>query len=127
MEPQKQPVKAGAIMFNEKLLEHDALTEGADGGRLTSIINQLEKLGLWNEYKHDADIAPMKRLRDIHDQVFLNDLHKRAYSGLDKLDPNTPLIKESFEIARFGAGAVLDAVDLIMNGDVGKAFCLTDS
>lgn len=112
-------------MFNEKLLEHDPLTEGVEGGRLNAIIMNLQKAGLWEKFMTEADIAPMKRLRDIHDQEFLNDLHKRSYSGLDKLDPNTPLIKESFEIARFGAGGVLDAVDKIMSKEAEKAFCLT--
>jgi acetoin utilization deacetylase AcuC-like enzyme len=115
----------GVIMFNEKLLEHDPLTEGVEGGRLNAIIMNLQKAGLWEKFMTEADIAPMKRLRDIHDQEFLNDLHKRSYSGLDKLDPNTPLIKESFEIARFGAGGVLDAVDKIMSKEAEKAFCLT--
>ena len=113
------------IMYNEKLLEHDKLTAGEEGGRLSSIINQLKLHNLWDGLAFEADIAPMKRLRDIHDPNFLNDLHKRAYSGLDKLDSKTPLIKESFEIARFGAGGVLDAVDKIMTGEAKRAFCLT--
>ena len=125
LEIEKQPIKSCVIMFNEMLIEHDSLTEGADGRRLDSIITSLKELGLWDEYKHEADIAPMKRLRDIHNQDFLNDLHKRAYSGLEKLDPKTPLIKESFEIARFGAGGVLDAVDMIMEEKAKRAFCLT--
>ena len=113
------------IMYNEKLLEHDQLSMGKEGGRLSSIIEQLKLHNLWDGIAMEADIAPMKRLRDIHDPNFLNDLHKRAYSGLDKLDSKTPLIKESFEIARFGAGGVLDAVDKIMIGEAKRAFCLT--
>lgn len=114
------------IMYNEKLLEHDQLTAGIEGGRLGCIIEELQKNGLWNEeIAIQADIAPMKRLRDIHNSEFLDELHKRVYSGLDKLDPKTPLIKESFEIARFGAGGVLDAVDKIMIGEAKKAFCMT--
>ncbi len=113
------------VMFNEKLLEHDQLTAGKEGGRLSSIIKQLQLNNLWEGIAMEADIAPMKRLRDIHDPNFLNELHKRAYSGLNKLDEKTPLIKESFEIARFGAGGVLDAVDKIMNNEAKRAFCLT--
>lgn len=112
-------------MYNPKLLEYDPLTQNVEGGRLASIIEQLQRDNLWEGLVHEADIAPMKRLRDIHDQEFLNDLHRRAYSGLEKLDAHTPLIKESFEIARFGAGGVLDAVDKIMSGQARNAFCLT--
>jgi len=115
----------GVIMYNPKLLEYDPLTQNVEGGRLASIIDQLQRDNLWETMVREADIAPMKRLRDIHDQDFLNDLHRRAYSGVEKLDAHTPLIKESFEIARFGAGGVLDAVDKIMSGEAKTAFCLT--
>ncbi len=112
-------------MYNPKLLEYDPLTVKTEGGRLASIISQLENDGMWGSLAGEADIAPMKRLRDIHDQDFLNDLHRRAYSGLEMLDAHTPLIKDSFEIARFGAGGVLDAVDKVMSGEAKSAFCLT--
>ena len=114
------------IMYNEKLLEHDRLTAGNEGGRLGGIIDELQNVGLWNDkVAKQADIAPMKRLRDIHNSEFLDALHKRVYSGLEKLDPKTPVIKESFEIARFDAGGVLDAVDKVMSEEVKRAFCLT--
>lgn len=115
----------GIIMYNTKLLDYDHLTESQEGGRLSSIIKELKQGLIWDRIAREADIAPMKRLRDIHEQGFLNDLHRRAYSGLEKLDEHTPLIKEAFEIARFGAGGVLDAVDLIMAEEVKTAFCIT--
>ncbi len=115
----------GVVMYNAKLLEHDPLTENGAGGRLASIIDQLQRDNLWDGLTREADIAPMKRLREIHDPEFLNELHKRSYSGADQLDDRTPLIRESFEIARFGAGGVLDAVDKIMSGEAATAFCLT--
>ncbi|HAE37715.1 MAG TPA: hypothetical protein DCG57_03635 [Candidatus Riflebacteria bacterium] len=115
----------GVILYNEKLLEYDPLTQKPEGGRLSLIIDQLQKNGLWEGAARSADIAPMKRLREIHDPDFLNDLHRRSYSGAEQLDAYTPLIKESFEIARFGAGGVLDAVDLVMSGQAERAFCLT--
>ncbi|MGM0601212.1 MAG: histone deacetylase family protein [Candidatus Rifleibacteriota bacterium] len=117
--------QGGIITFNSKLLEHDPLTSEEEGGRLALIVEQLKRDGLWQDHFVEADIAPMKRLRDIHNPDYLNDLHRRSYSGVEKLDANTPLIKKSFEIARFGAGGVLDAVDAIMSGMVSSALCLT--
>ena len=115
----------GVISFHPKLLEHDPLTEESEGGRLSLIIDQLKADGLWEERSFDADIAPMKRLRDIHDPEYLNDLHRRSYSGVEQLDSHTPLIRKSFEIARFGAGGVLDSIDRIMQDECNSALCLT--
>ena len=67
----------------------------------------------------------MKRLRDIHDNDYLNDLHKMSVHGRESLDKETPLMGKSFEIARFGAGGVLDAVDQIMEHKIPSALCLT--
>lgn len=115
----------GLIFYNPKILEHDPLTENSEGGRVSLIIEQLKKDHLWDNLVHVSDLAPMKRLRNIHDSVYLNDLHRRSYSGLEQLDAHTPIIRKSFEIARFGAGAVLDAVDKIMQEEITSAFCLT--
>lgn len=120
-----KPLREAVVFYNEKLLEYDPLTEKQEGGRLSSIIDQMKTDGVWEGRTVDADIAPMKRLRDIHDNDYLNDLHKRSYSGLEQLDENTPLIKQAFEIARFGAGGVLDAVDRIMEEQIQSALCLT--
>jgi acetoin utilization deacetylase AcuC-like enzyme len=113
------------LMFHPTMLEHDPLTRGAGGTRLQSIVDELVLEGLWGEGVHEAGIAPMKRLRDVHDPDFLNDLHRRCLSGLEQLDPATPINEKSFEAARFGAGGVLDAIDLIMAGDLPRAICLT--
>jgi acetoin utilization deacetylase AcuC-like enzyme len=115
----------GIITFNEKLLDHDPLTREPEGGRLALVVKQLQEDGLWEDHFLPADIAPMKRLRDIHHPDYLNDLHRRSYSGVEQLDSHTPLIKKSFEIARFGAGGVLDAVDAIMEKRANTALCLT--
>ncbi len=115
----------GAILFHPGLLDQDRLTATPEGGRLSLIIEQLTFDGIWQEAVHEADIAPMKRLRDIHDPEYLNSLHKRSVLGLDKLDSATPLMEKSFEIARYGAGGVLDAIDLVMEEKYRTAFCLT--
>lgn len=115
----------GVIMFHPKLLEHDPLSASPEGSRLAMIIERLTLDGLWNDGIYEADIAPMKRLREIHEAEYLNVLHKKSVYGADQLDEDTPIMGKSFEIARFGAGGVLDAVDLIMSQKAKRAFCLT--
>jgi len=115
----------GAIFFHPDLLSHDPLTATSEGGRLGLIIDQLIQDGLWPLQVHEADIAPMKRLRDIHDPDYLNELHRRSVYKVSQLDPNTPIMEKSFEIARFGAGCVLDGIDSIMEEIIPSAFCLT--
>ena len=116
---------SGAVMFNPGLLDHDPRTAVNGVARLQAIIDELVLEGLWADFVHESDIAPMKRLRDVHGQDFLNDLHRRCVSGLEHLDGETPINAKSFEASRYGAGGVLDAIDLVMNGEIERAVCLT--
>lgn len=115
----------GVVIFHPDLLLNDPLTATAEGGRLALSVNQLMYDGLWGENVVEADLAPLKRLRDIHDEAFLNELHRRATHGLKEIDPRTPLMEKSFELARRCAGGVLDGIDLIMSGEVPSALVLT--
>ncbi|MBF0500340.1 MAG: histone deacetylase [Candidatus Riflebacteria bacterium] len=116
---------AGVILFHPDMLLHDPLTATIEGGRLALITEQLVLDGLWGHQIVEADIATMKRLRDIHEENYLNELHRKSTHGVSQLDARTPLMEKSFEIARFSAGGVLDAIDLVMNEEVPTALCLT--
>ncbi|MFZ2958688.1 MAG: histone deacetylase [Candidatus Ozemobacteraceae bacterium] len=115
----------GVILFHPDLLLNDPLTASAEGGRLGLITQKLTLDGLWGDQVVEADLATMKRLRDVHEESYLNELHRRSTYGAQQLDPRTPLMEKSFEIARRGAGAVLDAIDIIMSGEAPTALCLT--
>ncbi|OQA05697.1 MAG: Acetoin utilization protein AcuC [bacterium ADurb.Bin374] len=117
--------QGGVIMYSPDLLLHDPLVTGPEGTRLQLIIEELVNAGMWPDQIHEADIATMKRLREIHDPEYLDLLHKRCTHGVGSLDQETPVMEKSFEVARFGAGGVLDAIDLIMDGKIPNAACLT--
>jgi acetoin utilization deacetylase AcuC-like enzyme len=121
----EQSVGSGAIMFHPDLLQYDNPGLPPENGRLACIVDRLILDGLWAEAACQADIAPLKRLRDIHQEDYLTELHRKAGAGVEKLDERTPLMEKSFELARYGAGGVLDAVDLIMTEEISTAFVLT--
>ncbi len=112
-------------MFHPDLVAQDAVSSSPEGGRIGLIVDRLIIDGLWGDLVYEADIAPLKRLRDIHEEDYLNDLHRRTTLGVPALDPRTPVMEKSFDLARIGAGEVLDAIDMIMEGEISTAFCLT--
>jgi len=113
------------LFYHPDLMVEDPLHAGPEGGRLGLIIDQLVVDGLWGELLIEAEPAPLKRLRDIHEEEYLNDLHKRVTHGAKELDPLTPLSEKSLELARLNAGEVLDAIDGVMSGELVTAACLT--
>ncbi|MBF0406362.1 MAG: hypothetical protein HQM10_03330 [Candidatus Riflebacteria bacterium] len=117
--------KSAAIFFHPDFLLHDKFCTCEDGGRMELIVEKLNFEGLWGENIVEADMAPMKRLKDVHDEIFLNDLHKKITHGTEKIEENTPVMDKSFEIARRGAGGVIDAIDMVMEEKISSALCLT--
>ncbi|MBF0546281.1 MAG: histone deacetylase [Candidatus Riflebacteria bacterium] len=117
--------KKGVIFFHPDFLLADAFYSSSEGGRMALITERLNLDGLWGEQIVEADMAPLKRIKDIHDENFLTELHKKITHGAEKIEENTPVMEKSFEIARRAAGGLLDAIDLIMKGEVSSAFCLS--
>ena len=112
-------------MYHPDLAIQDPLSATSEGGRISLIVDRLIQDGLWGDMVCEADIAPLKRLRDVHEEEYLNDLHRRITLGIHQLDAHTPVMEKSFDLARIGAGEVLDAIDLIMEKEIRSAFCLT--
>lgn len=113
------------LVYHPDLILQDQVASSSEGGRIGLIIDQLMADGLWDEMLLEPDIAPLKRLRDIHEEDYLNELHKRCTYGAGQLDEQTPIMEKSFDLARLGAGGVLDSIDLMMAGEATTALVLT--
>jgi len=93
--------------------------------RLAAIANALRERGL------DAACRPiavepidMKFVRRIHDADYIERVERACTEDRPYIDvPDSAICAESFDIARLAAGAVVRAVDDVMNGEIDNAFC----
>ncbi|MEN2985402.1 MAG: histone deacetylase [Thermodesulfovibrionaceae bacterium] len=89
--------------------------------RLIAIVNTLKNSDLWQKLIH---IKPRKAKEDeillVHTLDYLN---KIKNSPPRFLDPDTYLSENTYEVALYAVGAVLDAVDGIINKSFDSAFC----
>lgn len=114
----------GGIFYNPIMLDHENSLINRPSNRLKSIVTALITEGLWNDYVFEASIAPMKRIKDVHCPEYLEALHKKSIANVENLDEFTLLLPKTFESARYGAGAVIDAIDTIMSNVIKNAVCL---
>jgi acetoin utilization deacetylase AcuC-like enzyme len=93
--------------------------------RLRAIDDQLISSGLMHFLNHqDAPRATDEQLLRVHPQSYLDFVREHVpTAGLNYLDPDTPLSPDSLEAAYRAAGAVVAAVDMVMNREVENAFC----
>jgi len=93
--------------------------------RMAAIQDQLIRSGL--EYvvrQYDAKPLNKKYLALAHSQAHINHLFNNAPSeGLFKLDDDTYMNAVSLNAALYSAGAVVNAVDLVMSNELSAAFC----
>lgn len=114
------------VFSHPACLQHDVGQEHPEApARLHAIADQLLSSGL--EYvirQKDATAASDAQLALAHDPAYIQLVqHKQPDTGLAWLDDDTAIMAKSVRAARFAAGAVINAVDLVMQADDQQAFC----
>jgi acetoin utilization deacetylase AcuC-like enzyme len=71
----------------------------------------------------EARHATADELSLVHDPRYVEAVRAIAESGGGRLDADTVVSAGSWDAGTAGAGAVLDAVDLALGGDVPRSFC----
>jgi len=93
--------------------------------RLVAVRDYLASVGLTTEWRNDA-ATPITReeTKRIHAARYVDTLHALAPSrGLVAVDPDTFLGPGSITAAEHAAGAMRDAVRLVLAGDAQRVFC----
>jgi acetoin utilization deacetylase AcuC-like enzyme len=93
--------------------------------RLHAINDQLIASGLLDHLIHyDAEQASKEQLTQVHTNEYVKWVFQQAPTeGLIHLDGDTAMNKFTLSAALHAAGAAVQAVDLVMAGDVENAFC----
>lgn len=93
--------------------------------RLQAIHDSLVGGGLYARLQHhQAPPATREQLARVHSPAYIERVERSApSSGLVYLDPDTAMNPHTWNAALRAAGAVAAAVDLVVRGEAGNAFC----
>ncbi|NJD32161.1 MAG: histone deacetylase family protein [Gammaproteobacteria bacterium] len=93
--------------------------------RIGAIADQLHGRRLYDFLvHHDAPRATVEQLARVHPREYIERISmKSPEEGLAFVDPDTAMCPDTLEAALRAAGANVLAVDLVMSGDVRRAFC----
>ncbi|GAB6182682.1 histone deacetylase family protein [Thermodesulfovibrio hydrogeniphilus] len=111
-----------AFVYDDVFLKHETPSGHPESKeRLISIVNQLKNTKLWDKLIH---IKPRKaneqELALAHEPHYIEKI-KNSPAGY--LDPDTYLSENSYEVACYAVGAVLEAIDGVIRKDFDRAFC----
>ncbi len=93
--------------------------------RLQAIDDHLSASGLHAVLCHyEAPAATRAQLERVHDPGYVDAIFRAApQHGLHALDPDTAMNPDTLSAALHAAGAAVQAVELVMRGEVAAAFC----
>ena len=124
MPPVKLPVGLFADPFCK---EHDSgVGHPESPARFNAVLQGLEDAGLLQKFTRlDSQKARREELLRVHTAAYLGLAEREISSGIDQLSTgDTNVGPHSWEAASRAAGSALAAVDSVMAGKVGHAFCV---
>lgn len=110
------------FVYDDIFLKHET-PEGhpENKKRLIAIINYLKNTPIWNNLIH---IKPRRATEDelalVHEPSYIQKIMNAAPGYID---PDTYISEHSYEVACYAAGAVIEAVDRVLNKELDGAFC----
>jgi len=119
-------MKKTGIVKDERYLRHETGRFHPESPqRLEAIYDMLESPGMRDKFVRIAarDAAP-EELRLIHSQTYIDRVAQTAGKSRTSLDPDTETSPESYDVAKWAAGGLLNAVDSVIGGTVDNAFAL---
>jgi len=119
-------MKKTGLLYDERYLNHNTGSYHPETpDRLRVIYKGLTEAGLLPKLKLiPARPAEMKWVESVHDKAYIKRFRELSLSGERTFDyPDNQICTETFDTAILAVGGILDAVRLVMTGDVDNAFC----
>lgn len=105
-------------------LRHETEPHPENPGRLTAIQNRLESSEF---YSNLIPIQPRKATPEeismVHDKGYVASVQKSCADEVRNLDADTVISPDSYDAALLSAGAGMNAVDQLVEGQIHNAFC----
>ena len=121
----ESPNKTTGFVYHKDYLEHDTGHEHVERpDRLRSCLQALKQSDFWDQLHHiEAKPATLDQIYYVHDRTHVDRVKLHCQRAIP-LDYDTPVSRESFDVALLAAGGVLRAIDQIIEGNVDNAFAL---
>lgn len=118
-------MRTAYISHPDCLLHDTGVGHPENASRLQAIDDRLMAAQLYDFLRHyDAPEVTREQLERCHDPAYLDQVEKlMPQDGHAHLDPDTVVSPKSLQAAKRAAGAVVKAVDLIMQEGLQNAFC----
>jgi len=116
--------KRVGLVYSDIYLRHRTRFHPERRERLTAVMDKLNETSLLDRLISIKPYpATVEQLTYVHIPQYIRQVEEACRNRLANLDPDTQIVPESYEVARWAAGGVLAAIDEVMQWQVVRAFC----
>nr|WP_286207191.1 histone deacetylase [Thermomicrobium sp. CFH 73360] len=113
------------LVTSRIFLEHETGDHPERPARLEAILRYLERTARLDDRRIlEPDPADEETIALVHTREYISELREFAARGGGWLDADTVVTSRSFDVARLAVGAAIQAVDVVLAGEVPRAFSL---
>ncbi len=109
-------------VYSQRFLDHDTGDHPESAARLEAIVAAVETagLGLIPLAPRPATWAEVER---VHERGYIQSVEAACLKGRERLDPDTAICADSFDVALLAAGAAIVAVEAAVGDGPTRSFC----
>lgn len=113
------------VLYQSKtFLQHETGAHPENPQRLQAVMNQIaaeQITGL--TIKNDPAVTSGEEIQRVHTADYLKSLKQFCADGGGRIETDTVVCPQSFEVARYAAGCATQAVDQVVQGKTQRIFC----
>lgn len=114
----------GLIYHNDYLLHNAGAWHPERPERLLAIIDHLTKINMFEKLQIITPApADLHWIENVHTTEYINYVKQACSKGIPRLDMDTGICLDSYNIALLAAGGGLAAADAVLNEKIRNAFC----
>jgi len=109
-------------VYSERFLDHDTGEHPESAARLEAVAAAVESA--------DLDLTPLPprpatwaQVERVHDRGYIQSVEAACLKGRERLDPDTAISTDSFDVALLAAGAAITAVEAACGDGPPRSFC----
>lgn len=114
-----------AVYFQSNtFLRHETGSHPECALRLETVTNEVTAAVIPNLLiLNDPQIGSGEEIFRVHPESYLKQLQAFSAAGGGRIESDTVMSADSYDVARYAAGCAVEAVDRVINGDVKQVFC----
>lgn len=114
-----------AYLIDDRFLLHDDFEHPENAARLQALRRALDESGIAQELTRlEPRYATPDEIAAVHQRRMIEHTQRMAMFGGGRLNPDTYVVQESWDVATLAAGSVARAVEAVVGGEVRNAFAL---